>query len=471
MSRRAKSAFLILTCLCLVPIVGAAEDPTSPPYGRLLRALVGPSLERDHQIALLGFAHVSAVWVDKDIAKTNLAKGRGHNILPQGGVIQDDGINLNQVGLILCKGMGCLLGGNFAPNRNVLSRATPLPAPRGERIIVDWLLSAVYGENAVYWKNKGFDDWKWDADKANRLAFTQWFLDIYLPIWEGVSVLVGSFHTPIANEIGYAFAPPNWFATRTYAFASAPAKFVGVQAQAKIPLAPEFGHASIGVGVAADWNSIELGSGDHTPTFLFEARWRSPDMKTWIDFEGAYGNGEDDFGDSILVDGVSRPLGGGSQYLALSSADEFLARFVATLSILHDLGDGTRLAFESVYGFQEGGDLAPLPFAITRDSAWYGINGAVQYDVARSLDANLRFEWFTDENAANLLWGSVGAGGGSVYAVTLNLAWEANPHLLIRPEIKYDTYDGGAHLFGVGANGLAREDSQFLASLNFDFRF
>jgi len=194
-------------------------------------------------------------------------------------------------------------------------------------------------------------------------------------------------------------------------------------------------------------------------------------MKTWVDFEGAYGNGEDDFGDSILVDGVPRPLGGGSQYLALSSSDEFLARFVATLSVLHELGGRTRLAFESAYGFQEGGDLAPLPFAITRDSTWYGINGAIQYDIARSLDANLRFEWFADENAANLLWGSIGAGGGSVYAMTFNLAWEPNPHMLIRPEFKYDVYDGGAHLFGVGANGLARDDTQFLASINLDFRF
>jgi len=230
MWNQAKAALLSAVLLCSPSVIWAGEDAAPRPYGRLLRTLIGPGLERDHNIALLGFAHVSAVWVNNDLAKTNLAKGRGHNILPQGGVIQDDGINLNQVGLILCKGMGCMLGGNFAPNRNVLSRATPLPGSRGDRIIVDWLLSAVYGENAVFWKSKGFDDWEWDADNANRLAFTQWYLDVYLPIWEGVSVLVGSFHTPIANEIGYAFAPPNWFAIRTYAFDSAPAKFVGALA-------------------------------------------------------------------------------------------------------------------------------------------------------------------------------------------------------------------------------------------------
>jgi hypothetical protein len=82
-----------------------------------------------------------------------------------------------------------------------------------------------------------------------------------------------------------------------------------------------------------------------------------------------------------------------------------------------------------------------------------------------------RAEWFRDDEAANVLWGAVGASGGDVYAFTLNLAWEPLPHLLVRPELKFDVYDGGGHLFAVRANGLARADSQTLAVLNLELRF
>jgi hypothetical protein len=337
--------------LSLAGAAAADEGPPPPnPYGRLLRFFIGDELERRHQIALVGFAHISAVASNHDIEKTLLPQGRGRGLVPQGGLIQDEGLNLNHIGVMLCKGMGCMPTPNFAPNRNVLSRITPLPGPRGDHVIVDWNVSVIYGEDIVYWRTKGFDDWKDHADDRHKPALSQWFLDLYLPVWEGVSILLGSFHSPAANDIGYAFARPNWFSTRTYAFAAGPAKHVGLLAQAKLPVPESRGIASLGLGVMGDWNSIELGSGDHTPGFMLTASWRSPDMKTWLDLEAVYGNGEDDFGDSVLVDGALRPRGGGSQYLVISSTDEFLARFMLYFSITHEAAEHLRFAMESVYG-------------------------------------------------------------------------------------------------------------------------
>jgi hypothetical protein len=51
------------------------------------------------------------------------------------------------------------------------------------------------------------------------------------------------------------------------------------------------------------------------------------------------------------------------------------------------------------------------------------------------------------------------------------VAWEISPHLLLRPELKYDIYSGEGHLFAVGSNGVARENQQLLGVLNFEFRF
>ena len=462
-----------LCLLCTTFALAAAPELSKEPrpYGRLFRSIAGDELEREHGIGVLGFAHVTAAFADNNIATTQLAQGRGRSVQPQGGLVQDEGLNLNQVGLLVCKGAGCPPFRLFEPNRNVLSRVTPLPGPRGDRVIVDWAVSAVFGEDAVFWKTKGFDDWQWDADDRERLAITQWYLDIYLPIGAGASLLVGSWHSPLANEIGYPYVPPNWFSSRTYAFAVGPAKHVGVLSQFKLPLAPTHGHASVSFGVVTDWNAIDLGSGGQEPNFLFGASWRSPDMQTWIDLEIIYGNGEDDFGDVTVNNGIAYPRGGGTQFLAMSSNSEFLDRFVGFFNVLHHLSPSASLALESVYVFQEGGDLAPLPFAITRDSSIYGANLAFRYRLQEKLHSAIRFEWLRDENAANFLWGRVGAGGGDVYALSANVAWEISPHLLLRPELKYDVYSGKGQLFAVNSNGIARENQQLLGVMNFEFRF
>jgi hypothetical protein len=462
---------LMLFLLSVASMPACLAEGPAKPHGAAFRAIFGDTLERDYNIGVLGFAHITAAESNHDIAKTQLPQGRGRGVQPQGGLVQDEGLNLQHVGLIVCKGAGCPPGHMFEPNRNVLSRVTPLPGPRGDALIIDWTVSALYGEDAFFWSTKGFDDWAWEAKDKNRFALTEWFLDIYLPIGAGASVLLGSWHTSVALEIGKALVPPNMFSSRTYAFVAGPAKHVGLLTQFKLPLDPRWGHASVGFGLTSDWNSLDFGSGSGGPSFMFTGRWRSPDMRTWFDIETIYGNGEDDFGDTKTINGIAYPLGGGSQYLALSASNEYLDRFVGYFTATHAANSRLTLLFESVYGYQEGGDLRPVPFAITRDSPFYGANGGFRYRLLDSVHVGARFEWFADENAANVLWGGVGATGGDVYAFTASVGWEPTPHLLVRPELKYDVYDGGGHLFAAGTNGLARRDKQLLAVLNFEFRF
>ena len=374
--------------------------------------------------------------------------------------------------MILCKDDACPPWRLFEPQRNVLSRVGPLPGARGDAIRVDWLISAIYGEDAVFWKTKGFDDWRWDAGSRDKLALTQWFLDIYLPIGAGASVLLGSFQNPLALEVGYgSFVPPNWFASRSYAFVAGPSKQVGALAQFKLPLAPALGVASASVGVVSDWNSFDLGAGAPMPGFIGIVSWRSPDLATWLDVEFMYANGEDDFGDVTRVDDTLRPLGGGTQYLALSSTDEVLDRFIGYVTLVHAFDQRTRIALEAVYGHQEAGDRAPLPFTITRHSPFYGVNVAIRRQLHERVHVGLRAEWFADDHAASILWSGVGATGGDVYALTASLAWEPSPHVLLRPELKFDVYAGGGHLFATARDGRAREDAQLLGVVNLELRF
>jgi len=455
---------------------GAATAEPTPlagphPYGSLFRSLAGDGLERDHGIGVLGFGHLTAAWADGDIATTALPQGRGRGVQPQGGMVQDEGLNLNQLGLMVCKGDGCPPNRLFTPGRNVLSRVGPLPGPRGEEVIVDWNLTVVYGEDAVFWRTRGLDDWRFDIGERNKLAFTQWFLDIYLPVGAGASLIIGNFQTPLAAEIGYAFVPPNGFSSRTYAFMAAPAKHLGAIGQFKLPLAESAGIASLSLGLVSNWNGADFGSGSHLPGVFATASWRSPDLATWLDLEFTWSNGEDDFGDVARHDGKRRPRGGGSQYLALSSSDEVLDRVIAFLTLRHQLGARLESVSEAVWGHQQGGDRAPLPFAIVRDSAFYGANTALRYALRSNIHLAGRFEWFRDEHAANVLWSGVGAGGGNVFAGTLSLGWQALPNLLLRPEIKYDRYDGEGHLFAADGSGLASADDQWLGVLNLEIAY
>ncbi|MGR8948319.1 MAG: outer membrane beta-barrel protein [Gammaproteobacteria bacterium] len=456
-----------------VPALAYAADESAPerPYGRLFRTLFGNTLEQNHQVAVLGFAHVSASATNHSIQRSNTPQGKARNIQPQGGVLQDTGLNLQHVGLLVCKGAGCPPGRLFDNNRNVLSRVSPLPGPRGEHIIVDWAVSALYGEDGVFWTTKGLDDFEWNADDAHRLAITQWYLDIYLPWADGVSLLIGSWHSPLAAEIGYPFVPPNLFASRSHAFLIGPSKHLGALAQIKLPIAPQWGLWSVSLGVVSDWNSVDFGGGAGGPSFMLGLSWRSQDMRTWLDIETLYGNGEDDFGDAKVINNIPRPLGGGSQFLALSSTNEYLERFISYVVVSHAATPRLDIISESVYGFQEGGDLAPSAIAITQDSAFYGTNLGFRYKVSDRWHVGARIEWFRDEDAANVLWSAVGASGGDVYALTTNVTWHASPHLRIRPELKFDAYDGGGKLFAPNAVGIAQKNSQLLGVVNFEFGF
>ena len=94
-----------------------------------------------------------------------------------------------------------------------------------------------------------------------------------------------------------------------------------------------------------------------------------------------------------------------------------------------------------------------------------------RYRLLERVHGGLRFEWFTDENAANVLWGAVGAGGGDVYALTASVAWEPSANVRVRPELKFDAYDGDGHLFAAGADGRARRDTQLLGVVSLEFSF
>lgn len=445
----------------------SAEAKNDNPLGSLARSLFGDVLKR-HGLSIYGWAEGSLIYSDNSVSDTSLPQGLGKSTLPQTFFSQTSGAVFNQVGITFCKGDACAPFFSLGMKHNVLGRITPTPAPRSEEFDVGFNITAMYGEDVFFLKTKGLDDSNSNAGDQYKFGLTQAYLDFYFPIAAGANLMVGSFQTSLANDVGYPATPPNWFATHTYAFAHGPAKHVGALMQVKIPTASDFGLFSVEAGIVRGWNNLSSETDD--PHFMLGARWRSPSMKTWVDFESIIGNGQND---STDLDSLGRPVGGGSPYLALSSTGEYLTRFTGFLNATHQFSDSLQGAIETTYGYQEGGDIAATPFAVISDSEWYGINAALRYKINSRLFLSGRAEWFNDENGIHVLWGSVGAGGGDVYGLTAGLDWSPTRHLTIRPEIRYDQYTGSGNLFAPdsAAGGLATKDEQFVGMVNFVMKF
>lgn len=405
-----------------VAVEPAPSSPAANPAGALARAVLGDSLE-SHKVMLLGWGEVSAV------ASTNDSK----DVSPAAFFNTERGLNLNQLGVMLCSGRACPPF-SFGPGAAVHNRVGPFPGPTPDHVTVDFNVTAVYGQDVQFLKLSGLDgDLRFDRDKDLKLALTQAFVDIQLPFLKGTSVMVGSFQTPLENDIGYPFNPPNWFATHTYGFQHGPAKHVGALAQTRIASGPA-GHFSVDYGVVLGWNDWSNRNKDLD--FIGGLRWRSADMRTWIDIEAIYGNGANDFGPG--------PGRGGSPYFALSSTGKYLGRLSSFLTVSHAFNPKFQMALEASYGQQEAGDVAFVPWAITRKARWYGANVAARYVLTDRVSLNSRAEWFTDETGAHALWAGV---GGDVYAATGNVEYQITPAIRLRAEARYDIHDGPGRLF------------------------
>jgi hypothetical protein len=337
------------------PVPNAPPAPAAAvkPDGTLSRAIFGEGLEKS-KISLFGWAEASAIYSDND--SSDISPGAFFN--------SDDGLNLNQLGLMLCSGRACPPF-SFGPGGAIHNRVGPFPGPRPENASIDFNVTTIYGEDVAFLKTLGFDgDFHFDRDDERKLGIPQAFVDIYLPILDGTSVMIGSFQTPLENEIGYALVWPDRFATHTYAFQHGPAKHVGVLAQSRLKTSPDFGLLAIDYGVVRGWNNASDRNQD--VDVIGGIRWRSPDLETWIDLEAIYGNGEDDFGPA--------PGRGGSPYFVLSSTGEYLGRLSAFLIVYQAFTPKFSMALETSYGRQEGGDMKFTSFAITENAQWYGAN-------------------------------------------------------------------------------------------------
>ncbi len=76
------------------------------------------------------------------------------------------------------------------------------------------------------------------------------------------------------------------------------------------------------------------------------------------------------------------------------------------------------------------------------DAEWYGIAQYLTYKLNDCWSAGTRIEWFRDDDAARISLN--GPAAGNYWAVTWGLNYKPHANLTLRPELRYDWFDGVA---------------------------
>jgi hypothetical protein len=143
-------------------------------------------------------------------------------------------------------------------------------------------------------------------------------------------------------------------------------------------------------------------------------------------------------------------------------------RFVYSLVVQQKLFERLQYVLVQNLGTEEN---APTTGAVAE---WYGLNQYFLYAINPRWSANLRVEWLRDDDGVRVAgpgnipgvyaWAGHGF-AGNFYEVTAGLSWRPTGNLLVRPELRYDWYDGLAGPTGLPFDG-GNADDQLTAAVD-----
>lgn len=171
-------------------------------------------------------------------------------------------------------------------------------------------------------------------------------------------------------------------------------------------------------------------------------RWRTPDMNTWIDYEFLVGDSQNESRNDIQT-----PRG-----RLISPDGQFKQQH--SLNGWHRFDEKSSMGGEMVYGRQAGNGKASTVDIVTGpgfDGAhWWGANVVLTYQQRKDLSFSVRAEHFDDPDGYILFPSSIAR--GAFNALTTGLRYDFNKYLSLRPELRYDCFNGSddARPFGQG---------------------
>jgi hypothetical protein len=258
-----------------------------------------------------------------------------------------------------------------------------------------------------------FDHHGVDTGPENWFDLFQAYVDVNLPVGNGLKLRVGKFASPI----GYETVVPtgNDLFSHTFSFGyGVPFTHVGVTASTQLTDA-----LSVTGGITRGWDVATEDNND-TIDVLGQLAYKYSDKQTILF--------------NFLV-GPDQP-GNNEDY-----------RAIFDFQYIHQVADNFKVAFNGIYAWEKDSESS----VSGSDAQWFAAVVYAGLTLNEYVSVNSRVEYFNDQDGARL---TGGVGGTSLYDATLGLSIKPFPNdkygsgLVIRPEIRVDYaedryFDGG----------------------------
>ncbi len=270
----------------------------------------------------------------------------------------------------------------------------------------------VYGTDWRFGQNVGLEDQIDGNNNFYGLILPQFYAEVAV---NNLTVKMGHFATGTSYELVPAVA--NFFYSHNYLMAGYfdPLLVTGMLADYKVN-----DNLSVVSGFHRGWMMFE--DNNDQLNYLGGLRWASDDKRTTL---------------AATVDtGAEDPAG-------------LRQRTSCIVVFTRQFNDKLLYAAQFTDGFENNGSFVTPG----QDAEWYGLSQWLTYKLNSKWSAGARYEWVRDDDGAriagigNLLgtdrgWRGLPGFAGNFSDLSLGLNWRPNANLVLRPEIRWDWYDG-----------------------------
>ncbi len=244
---------------------------------------------------------------------------------------------------------------------------------------------------------------KWVGDTSNpmhninKMALPQFYLDVYAPVFNGVTAKLGHFYTIIGNEV--VTAPDNFFYSHAYTMQYGE-PFTHTGALFSTPITDSL---SITVGAVNGWDNF------------------SSDLDDAWNFIGGLNWGVGDL--SVAMTAITG---------AIVGTNGKRDRSLYSIVLGYDITDNLHFLIQHDHGWEDMDGTSDV-------AHWYGVNGYLTYDINDMFAVGTRLEWFRDDEGVRVL------GDGrdtNFYEMTAGVNFTPVKWFKVRPEFRYDWANG-----------------------------